>query len=299
MAGGYVAVPGALVGIFRGLAIVMDTNRATWVPSKTQRWRNRLFDLLFCAIVPCIAMITHTISQKERYFVFAISGCVNDYDESWVSLVLAWMWPPIICLIAGYYCCKKLPFIFARITTNPIRPGPHSSLQISKRLRPYSPLSRQYHEQVRLSPSFPPRFCHAYCNSSCGSLRGLPKCQAVTPLAFVLVEQDPWAKLGTNFQDPFSWFRLLRPLVSNCNWLHDLHLLRLRPRRHTHVPYTLLVPRLGTLLSRCLSSYRFTSHRCCAASKCFEFNDPYWLDKQQSETVLQEGFSTVCSVVIS
>lgn len=103
----YVGVPGALAGIFRGLAIVMDTNRATLVPNKSQRWRRRLFDLLFCVVVPCIAMITHIVWQKSRYYVFAISGCVNNFDESWVSLVLAYMWPPIICLVAAYYCCKS------------------------------------------------------------------------------------------------------------------------------------------------------------------------------------------------
>lgn len=106
MVAGYVAVPGCLVGIFRGLAIVMDTSRATWVPSKTQRWRNRAFDLGFCVVVPCIAMTTHIVWQKNRYYLFSISGCVNDFDESWVSFVLAWIWPPIIGLIAAYYCCK-------------------------------------------------------------------------------------------------------------------------------------------------------------------------------------------------
>lgn len=121
MVASYVAMPGALVGIFRGLAMVMDTNRATWVPNKTQRWRNRMVDLLFCVIVPCIAMITHIVWQKNRYYIFAISGCVNDFDESWPSLVLAWMWPPIICLIAGYYCCELSKLILASHTTNTIQ----------------------------------------------------------------------------------------------------------------------------------------------------------------------------------
>lgn len=106
MVAGYVAVPGALLCILRGLAIVLDTSRAMLVPSKTQRWRSRFMELLFCAIVPIISMITHIVWQKSRYLLFSISGCVNNFDESWVSLVLAYMWPPIICLIAGYYCCK-------------------------------------------------------------------------------------------------------------------------------------------------------------------------------------------------
>ena len=108
MVAGYVAVPGALLCILRGLAIVLDTSRAMLVPSKTQRWRNRAMELLFCVVVPVIAMITHIVWQKSRYLLYSVSGCVNNFDESWVSFVLAYMWPPIICLIAGYYCCKPL-----------------------------------------------------------------------------------------------------------------------------------------------------------------------------------------------
>ncbi|KAJ5461872.1 uncharacterized protein N7458_003424 [Penicillium daleae] len=108
MVGSYVAFPGALVGIFRGLAIVLDTASATLVPSKGQRWRKRAVELLFCVVVPIIAMITHIVWQNSRYLLFAISGCVNDFDYSWVTLVLAYMWPPIICLIAAYYCCLVL-----------------------------------------------------------------------------------------------------------------------------------------------------------------------------------------------
>lgn len=108
MVAGYVAVPGSILCIFRGLAHVMDTSRATLVPSKTQRWRNWVFDLVFCAIIPTIAMLLHYVWQKSRYLLFAISGCVNDFDESWPSMVLANMWPLPICLGAGYYCCESL-----------------------------------------------------------------------------------------------------------------------------------------------------------------------------------------------
>lgn len=107
MVAGYVGVPGSLVCIFRSLAIVMDTDRATLVPSRGQRWRNRFMDTLFCFVAPLIAMITHFIYQKSRYYLYSISGCVNNYDESWVSLVLAYIWPPVLCIIATYYCCTK------------------------------------------------------------------------------------------------------------------------------------------------------------------------------------------------
>ncbi|KAJ5786368.1 uncharacterized protein N7503_011580 [Penicillium pulvis] len=108
MVASYVAVPAALTCIFRGLAAVLDTSRAVLVPSKTQRWRNRLVELVLCVFVPTMAMVTHFIYQKDRYLLYAISGCVNNYDESWPSFVLAWMWPPILCLISAYYCCLVL-----------------------------------------------------------------------------------------------------------------------------------------------------------------------------------------------
>ncbi|CAG8055483.1 unnamed protein product [Penicillium olsonii] len=108
MVAGYIGVPGALLCIFRSLAIVLDTDRATLVPSRGQRWRNRFMDSIFCVVAPLIAMVTHIVYQKSRYYLFSISGCVNNYDESWVSLVLAYIWPPIICVIAAYYCCLVL-----------------------------------------------------------------------------------------------------------------------------------------------------------------------------------------------
>ncbi|KAJ5222001.1 uncharacterized protein N7469_010888 [Penicillium citrinum] len=106
--GGYFAVPGTLVGIFRGLAIVLDTSRATLVPSRKQRWRNRIMDIVFCFMLPSLAMVLHIIWQKDRYLLYAISGCVVDLDESWASFVLCFIWPPVICLIAAFYCCLVL-----------------------------------------------------------------------------------------------------------------------------------------------------------------------------------------------
>ncbi|PWY91444.1 a-pheromone receptor PreA [Aspergillus sclerotioniger CBS 115572] len=93
MIGSYIVIPGTLVCIFRNLAHVLDTS---------------LMVLLFCVIAPVIAMLTHYIYQRGRYFLFAIAGCFNSYDQSWVTLALAWIWPLIICLIAAYYCVLVL-----------------------------------------------------------------------------------------------------------------------------------------------------------------------------------------------
>ncbi|KAF7591263.1 a-factor receptor [Aspergillus hancockii] len=104
MIASYVAVPGCLLCIFRNLACVLDTRRVTIVPNKQQRWWNCGMEWLFCMVVPILAMITHIVYQRNRYLLLGISGCVNSFDESWMSLILAWIWPLVICLIGGYYC---------------------------------------------------------------------------------------------------------------------------------------------------------------------------------------------------
>ncbi|KAL4784608.1 pheromone A receptor-domain-containing protein [Aspergillus varians] len=137
--GSYVAVPGCLVCIFRSLAHVLDTSRATLVPSQRQRWRNRAMELLFCVIVPFIAAITHLVYQGNRYFIFAIAGCVTSLDESWVSLVLGYLWPLIICIVASCYCGLVL-FRLRRYRSqfNEIIRSANSGLSKSRFLRLFS-----------------------------------------------------------------------------------------------------------------------------------------------------------------
>ncbi|KAH1447683.1 hypothetical protein KXX68_003072 [Aspergillus fumigatus] len=108
MIASYVGIPGTLVCIFRSLASVLDTRSAMLVPSIGQRWRDRLMDFSFCVIIPVIAMGTHILYQRSRYLILTISGCVNNFDQSWMSLMLAFIWPPIICLLAAFYCALTL-----------------------------------------------------------------------------------------------------------------------------------------------------------------------------------------------
>ncbi|KAL4792369.1 a-pheromone receptor PreA [Aspergillus venezuelensis] len=104
----YVAVPGCLVCIFRSLAYILDTSRATLVPSRRQRWQNRILEYSFCVVIPFIAAVMHLIYQGNRYFIFAVSGCVTSLDQSWVSLVLGYIWPLVVCVVGSYYCALVL-----------------------------------------------------------------------------------------------------------------------------------------------------------------------------------------------
>jgi pheromone a factor receptor len=104
-----VGMPGALVCIFRSLALVMDTENTVLVPSKAQRRRALAIELFFCVGIPVLAMVAHFIVQPNRYYIFAISGCNVSYDDSWLTILLSIIWPPVICLIAAFYC-GMLPF---------------------------------------------------------------------------------------------------------------------------------------------------------------------------------------------
>jgi pheromone a factor receptor len=100
----YVGLPGALLCIFRSLAEVMDTDRTTLVPSRAQRRRNLAIEGTFCLGLPAVASIVQFVVQPNRYIISTISGCQTTYDTSWPSIVLSYMWPPIVCLLAGCYC---------------------------------------------------------------------------------------------------------------------------------------------------------------------------------------------------
>lgn len=106
----YLGLPGALMCIFRNLSQILDTSATALIPTQTQRRRNLVINIAFCLGLPVLFSIISFVVQRNRYMIFAISGCVPSFDESWASLVLSYMWPLVICLVAAYYCCKIARF---------------------------------------------------------------------------------------------------------------------------------------------------------------------------------------------
>ncbi|KAK4690690.1 pheromone a factor receptor, partial [Lecanoromycetidae sp. Uapishka_2] len=94
---------GSLACIMRSLALVLNTKRTILSPSKAQRRTKIAIDFLLCFGAAIYSMAVHYIVQPNRYDIFAISGCSWSFDFSWPSMVLIIMWPPILCLVAGYY----------------------------------------------------------------------------------------------------------------------------------------------------------------------------------------------------
>jgi pheromone a factor receptor len=98
------AIPGALICIFRQLALIMDTNNATLVPSRGQRRRRLAFELFFCFICPLYMIVIHFVVQPFRYYIFAISGCVPSFDSSWPGILLIFIPPLVLCAVAAGFC---------------------------------------------------------------------------------------------------------------------------------------------------------------------------------------------------
>jgi pheromone a factor receptor len=101
-----VGLTGALACIFRSLAIVLDTDNTVLVPSTAQRRRRMAFEIFFCFVFPAYFIFIAWVVQPSRYYLFGIAGCTPSFDNSWPTTVLVFIWPPIICLLAAYYCGK-------------------------------------------------------------------------------------------------------------------------------------------------------------------------------------------------
>ena len=99
-------ITGSLTCIMRRLAHVLDTENATLAPSKEQRRLQRIVTAGLCFGGPIYALVVSFLIQGNRYYIFAIAGCTPSVDSSWPPLVIYVMWPPIICMVAVYYCGK-------------------------------------------------------------------------------------------------------------------------------------------------------------------------------------------------
>ena len=98
------AMVGSTAAIFRQLALILDTDKATVLPSNRQRYTSLAFEVGFCLVLPALAMAAHYIVQPNRYFLLAVVGCVPSFSASWASYILIAVWPAIICLISVGYC---------------------------------------------------------------------------------------------------------------------------------------------------------------------------------------------------
>ena len=94
---------GSIVCIMRSLARVLDTENTILAPSKGQKRKDLLINLVVCVGLPVYMMPMQFIVQPTRYWITTVAGCTDPVDRSWPSIVLLTMWPTVFSVVAVYY----------------------------------------------------------------------------------------------------------------------------------------------------------------------------------------------------
>lgn len=104
----YIGLPmvsiGAITSILRQTAIILDTNSITLSPSPKQRIRTAIFEGTVCLLLPVIMMATHYVVQAERYWILPVVGCRAAYDNTWLTIILIFLPPTLVCISGSIYC---------------------------------------------------------------------------------------------------------------------------------------------------------------------------------------------------
>ncbi|KAI9837382.1 MAG: a-factor receptor [Sclerophora amabilis] len=104
---------GSLTCIMKNLAKIMDVDRTVVIPTRAQRRRQVVVDVLWCYAGPIYLIAVDYVVQFARYYIFTISGCTPAVDNSWLTVFLIFIWSPIFCIIGGFYSgCGFLLFLF-------------------------------------------------------------------------------------------------------------------------------------------------------------------------------------------
>ncbi|QDS70038.1 hypothetical protein FKW77_003949 [Venturia effusa] len=96
------AVPACVLAISRSLAGALDTSKVSRMDRK-RKVREMVLEGVLCVGIPVFFMVAYYVVQGVRYFLVPVYGCDNRYDGSWVSVVMFFVPPVIMCLISTYY----------------------------------------------------------------------------------------------------------------------------------------------------------------------------------------------------
>lgn len=102
----FTGVTCATVCTTRRLALAIDPNNLTINTTRSDRMRATIEDFLICLTIPVIQICLHYVIQYNRYYVAAVIGCIASYDNSWPTIVINYIWPPLFSLLNCYYASK-------------------------------------------------------------------------------------------------------------------------------------------------------------------------------------------------
>lgn len=96
----------SLILLFKGLAEILDTKNTVVGYSSAQKKRKAVIESLLCFGMPLLYGILYYVVQPRRYDIYGIVGCGWLVSDSWVSVVLVTMWPPLLNVISGGFACE-------------------------------------------------------------------------------------------------------------------------------------------------------------------------------------------------
>jgi pheromone a factor receptor len=65
--------------------------------------RDILLDLFLSFFIPALFVVLTFIVESSRYAIIGVIGCRSVFDQSWLAIVLYFLWPFILALIASVY----------------------------------------------------------------------------------------------------------------------------------------------------------------------------------------------------
>lgn len=95
-----IGIPGATIGLCRFLANTTTQHRPQQGNSKL---KSIAFDIILGLVLPILNAPLKFIVSPTRYIIDGVNGCTGTTDYSWPSILLYWLWSPLLTAIAAVY----------------------------------------------------------------------------------------------------------------------------------------------------------------------------------------------------
>lgn len=93
-------IPGATIGVLRFLANTMEQH----VSQRAYNiFENNLVDFSLGVVFPIVITAVRLVAMPCRYQIWGVFGCTGIIDDSWPSILVWYLWPPVLSLVSALY----------------------------------------------------------------------------------------------------------------------------------------------------------------------------------------------------